>query len=86
MATLITSTSALPQLGQAIRSNDFRSLKLRYSNNCLPYLASSTGSVVKESLIVSPMPSDNNVDIPATDLIKPPGKGPASVTPRCKGY
>ena len=32
------------------------------------------------------MPSDNNVDIPATDLIKPPGNGPASVTPRCKGY
>ena len=35
---------------------------------------------------MSPIPSDNNVDIPAIDLIKPPGKGPASVTPKCNGY
>ena len=36
--------------------------------------------------MVSPIPSERSVEIPAIDLIKPPGKGPASVTPRCKGY
>lgn len=48
-------------------------------------LASSTGSAVSENRIVSPIPSSRRVAIPATDLINPPGGGPASVTPRCNG-
>ena len=37
---------------------------------------------VSEKRIVSPMPSLRRVPIPATDLMSPPGGGPASVTPR----
>ena len=82
----MTSTSALPQLGHAIKSREFLSLSPKYSSNCLPLFASSIGSAVNEYLIVSPMPSFNSVEIPAVDFISPPGSGPASVTPKCKGY
>ena len=35
--------------------------------------------------MVSPIPSASSVAIPAVALIKPPGGGPASVTPRWRG-
>ena len=35
--------------------------------------------------MVSPMPSDSSVAMPAVPLSSPPGSGPASVTPRCNG-
>ena len=35
--------------------------------------------------MVSPMPSDNSVAMPAVPFKSPPGSGPASVTPRCSG-
>ncbi len=75
-ATSITSTSARPQEGQAIRSRPVRSRSPRYSSNCLPAFASSTGSAVSENRIVSPMPSSSSVETPATDLMSPPGGGP----------
>ena len=85
LATSMTSISARPQLGHAIKSTFLRSRKPSDSSNCLPARASSTGSAVRLYRIVSPMPSMSNVEIPAVALISPPGSGPASVTPRCNG-
>ena len=35
---------------------------------------------------MSPIPSSSSVAIPAVPLTRPPGGGPASVTPRCNGW
>ena len=43
---------------------------------------SSSGSSVKDTLIVSPKPSSNKVPIPIADFILPSKPSPASVTPR----
>jgi hypothetical protein len=51
----------------------------------MPTLTSSTGSSVRETLIVSPMPSARRVPIPTADFTPPAGSGPASVTPRWSG-
>ena len=81
-----TSTSARPQLGQAIRSTLRRSRRPIASSNCRPARASSTGSAVSEYLMVSPIPSASRAAMPAVDLTSPTGGGPASVTPRCSGW
>ena len=86
LATPNTSTSARPQLGQAIRSTLRRSRSPSASKSWRPERASSTGSVVSEYRIVSPMPSESRAAIPAVDLMVPAGGGPASVTPRCSGW
>ena len=36
--------------------------------------------------MVSPMPSASSVAMPAVAFTRPPGSGPASVTPRCSGW
>ena len=46
---------------------------------------SSSGSSVKETRIVSPIPSSNNEPIPIEDLTLPGIPSPASVTPKCNG-
>ena len=56
--------------------------------NCARYCAtgsSLTGGSVRETRMVSPMPSCNNVAIPTQDLMRPLSPPPASVTPRCIG-
>ena len=61
------------------------SLSPKLFNISNPALTSSTGFSVRETLIVSPIPSANNVPSPTEDLISPPRIVPASVTPRCNG-
>ena len=46
---------------------------------------SSIGSSVRDTLIVSPIPSFKRVPIPIADLTAPLRKVPASVTPRWRG-
>ena len=84
-ATRITSTSARPHDGHAMRSRPLRSRRPIASSSWRPAFASSTGSAVSEKRIVSPMPSASSVAMPAVDFTSPPGSGPASVTPRCSG-
>ena len=43
---------------------------------------SNSGSSVKDTLIVSPIPSSRSVPIPIADLILPSSPSPASVTPK----
>ena len=47
---------------------------------------SFTGSAVRETRSVSPMPSASRDPIPTELLIAPANSVPASVTPRCSGY
>ena len=52
------------------------------------YLAtgiSLAGSSVRDTLTVSPIPSDSSADMPAADFILPESPFPASVTPRWRG-
>ena len=46
---------------------------------------SNSGSSVKDTLIVSPIPSSRSVPIPIADLILPSSPYPASVTPKWRG-
>ena len=60
-------------------------LKLSDLRISFPTFTSSTGLSERETLIVSPIPSNNNVPKPIDDLIVPGKYDPASVTPTCKG-
>ena len=63
--------------------------KVRSSKELKIVLATSTswiGSPVRDTRIVSPIPSANRVPIPIADLMVPCLIVPASVTPRCNGY
>ena len=60
-ATPITSTSARPHDGHAIRSRPLRSRSPSDSSKTRPAFASSTGSAVSEKRIVSPIPSASSV-------------------------
>ena len=62
-------------------------LFLRFSDFkiSLPTLISSTGSSESETLIVSPIPSNNKFPKPIEDFMLPGIKLPASVIPRCNG-
>ena len=52
----------------------------------IPTTISSTGSPVKDTLIVSPIPSARSAPIPMADFTVPIPGVPASVTPRWSGY
>ena len=80
----IKSIWVLPHVGHDINSiPSFTYPKfLRIS---LPTFISSTGSPVKETLIVSPIPSASKVPIPIADFIVPLQGVPASVTPKWRG-
>ena len=84
LASFLISTSALPQLGQAAKTAP----SLRRSNDfsiSIPDIISSTGESLKETLIVSPIPSYNKTPNPTALLILPDFAVPASVMPKCKG-
>ena len=59
--------------------------KFRDFNISFPTWISFTGSSDNETLIVSPIPSNNNAPNPIEDLIVPGKKLPASVIPICNG-
>ena len=83
-ASAIRSICVLPQVGQETKLTPF-SLRPKLFKISKPALTSSTGFSVRETLIVSPIPSASKVPNPTDDLISPPLKVPASVTPRCRG-
>ncbi len=60
-------------------------LKLSDFKISLPTLTSLTGSSDKETLIVSPIPSNNNDPKPIEDFMVPGKKLPASVIPMWRG-
>ena len=72
----MTSISARPQLGQAMRSSPLRSRRPRASSSWRPARASSTGSAVSEYRMVSPIPSASRVAMPAVPFNSPAGGGP----------
>ena len=80
----ITSNPCLAHEGQDII---FTPLFLRFKDFKIsfPTLISSTGSSDRDTLIVSPIPSNSNVPSPIEDLILPGMKLPASVIPKCSG-
>ena len=73
-ATPMTSTSARPHDGHAIRSRPLRSRRPSASSRVRPAFASSTGSAVSEKRIVSPMPSASNVADAGDRLHEPGGR------------
>ena len=60
-------------------------LKFKDFKISLPTFTSSTGSSESDTLMVSPIPFNNNFQIPIEDFILPETKPPASVMPKCKG-
>ena len=80
----ITSNACLAHEGHEIIFTP-RFLRFYDLSISFPTFTSSTGSSDKETLIVSPIPSNNNAPNPIDDLILPGKKLPASVIPRCKG-
>ena len=75
----MTSKFCLAQLGQAIKLIPFF-LNLKDLKISKPTLISSHGSEAKETLIVSPIPSERSCPIAIEDLIVPLLSPPASVT------
>ena len=67
---LITSNACLAQDGQEIILTP-RFFKFKLFNISSPALTSFIGSYEREILIVSPIPSLNNIPIPIEDLIVP---------------
>ena len=59
--------------------------ELKLNNENIKSIIFSTGLSDNETLIVSPIPSNNNAPKPIDDLILPGRKLPASVIPRCNG-
>ena len=84
LTVFITSKPCLAHEGQEIILTPlfFKFKDLRIS---FPIWTSLTGLSDKETLMVSPMPSNNNVPSPIDDFILPGIKLPASVIPKCKG-
>ena len=78
---LITLKFCLAHEGQDII---FTPLLLRFNDFkiSLPIFISSTGSSERETLIVSPIPSNNKFPRPIEDFMLPGIKLPASVIPR----
>ena len=84
LTVLITSNACLAQDGHEIILTPLF-LRFRDFNISFPTFISLTGSSDKETLIVSPIPSNNNDPNPIEDFIVPGKKLPASVIPICKG-
>ena len=79
------SISVLPQVGQETNFTPPERSPAALSI-ATPAATSRTGSAVKETRIVSPMPSHRSVPMPTADCIVPFHSVPVSVTPRCSGY
>ena len=85
LAIFIMSILVLPQVGHEIKViPHLRSSRALSILN--PALTSSTGSSVRVTLMVSPMPSSSKEPIPIADFMVPIVLVPASVTPRWRGY
>ncbi len=85
LAREIKSMLVRPQVGQDTTSTPpFR--KPRVRKICLAERISSTGSPVRETRIVSPMPWCKISPRPMADLMFPRITVPASVMPTCNGY
>ena len=83
-AIFIRSIFVLPQVGQETNlTPPVRSPSAFKSR--LPVSTSRTGSSVKETRIVSPIPRKSSPPIPAADFTVPFAAVPASVTPKCSG-
>src|SRR5207253_10702284 len=78
-------TLSRPHDGHAIRIGP-RSRKPSDFRISHATFTSSTGSAVRLTRIVSPIPSASSAPRPIALLIAPVDGGPASVTPRCSGY
>lgn len=83
-AILIKSICVLPQVGQDTNSSP-PFLRPKAFKISFPTFISSTGSLVKDTLIVFPIPSAKRVPIPILDFIVPLKGVPDSVTPRWRG-
>ena len=81
---LITSNCCLAQEGQEIILRPvfliFKAFKISS-----PTLISFNGSSERDTLKVSPMPSESKIPNPIEDFIVPENSPPASVIPKCKG-
>ena len=77
----ITWNACLAQDGHEIILTP-RFFKFNDFNISLPIFISFTGSSDSETLIVSPIPSNNKLPEPIADFILPDTKLPASVIPR----
>ena len=64
----------MPKLGQAIIFTPLL-LRLRLFRISHPTFISSTGSDARDILMVSPIPSDNNIPTPIEDFTVPPRGG-----------
>ena len=80
----MSGTCVLPHVGQDIKVMP-PSLRSRALRIILAVITSSTGFPVKDTLIVSPIPSARSAPIPTADLIAPSRTVPASVTPTWSG-
>ena len=84
LESLTTSMSALPQLGQATRTApSFRSSSALSISK--PVVTSSLGSSLRETLMVSPMPSYRRAPRPMALRMLPDLAVPASVMPSGRG-
>ena len=80
----IRSISVLPQVGQETNFTPPGRSPAAF-RIAMPTETSRTGSAVRETRIVSPMPSESSVPIPTADWMVPFHSVPVSVTPRCRG-
>ena len=84
LARPIRSIFVRPQVGQAIRlTPSFRSPAAFKMD--LAASTSFTGSAVRETRMVSPMPIHSRPPMPMADLMTPMVSVPVSVTPRWSG-
>jgi len=84
-ASPLRSTLHLPQVGQEMSSAP---LSLSPSALSISYavFTSFIGDAVRDTLIVSPIPSDNNIPSPTELFIIPLNSVPASEIPTWRGY
>ena len=80
----MTSKPCLAQEGQEIILTPL-DLKFKDFKISFPILISLTGSSDRDTLRVSPIPSNNKTPRPIDDFTLPGTKLPDSVIPRCKG-
>ena len=80
----IISYCVRPQVGQETRFGPKRRTPAA-ERICLAARTSSTGSAVRLTRTVSPMPRHKRPPIPMADFKMPMVGVPASVTPRCRG-
>ena len=84
VARPMRSISVRPQVGQ--ETNFTPPLRTPAAFRiAMPAVTSRTGSAVRETRIVLPMPSMRRVPMPTADWMVPLYSVPVSVTPRCRG-